>query len=269
MNQKVFALLLAGLMSSCSAPDDRVRLEVTGSSTIAPLMSEMAKRYESRYPGVRIDIQTGGSSRGIADAASGVADIGMSSRALKDSEKGEVVSYRLAMDGVALVVHADNPVKSLSDEQIVGIYTGAIENWKEVGGREAPINCINRAEGRSELELFQGFFGIAPAAFQPDMIAGENQHGLKTVASDENAIIYLSIGASEYEVLNGTPIKLLPMRGVEASAEMVAAGTFPLSRPLILIVSSESSAPVKRFIDYVLSSEVHDLIRQQSYVPVQ
>ena len=269
IQKSLLSLFAVGFLASCGQPEDTIRLELTGSSTLAPLMSEIAKRYESQHPGVRIDIQTGGSSRGIADAGNGTADIGMSSRALKDSEKEGRLTHTVAMDGVALLVHANNPVKELSDEQIVGIFTGKIENWKDVGGKDAPINCINRAEGRSELELFQAFYEITPESFQPDMISGENQHGIKTVAGDENAIIYMSIGASEYEAANGTPIKLLPLQGIEASAETVAAGKFPLSRPLILITATEPAEAVKDLIDYALSSDVHDLVREQSYVPAQ
>lgn len=265
----LFPLLgLPFFLISCTDSDETVRLEATGSSTLAPLLSEIAKRYEASHPEVRIDIQTGGSSRGIADAGTGVADLGMSSRALKQSEKVGRVTHTVAMDGVALLVHANNPVSELSDEQIIGIFTGEIMNWKEVGGKDAPINCVNRANGRSELELFQMFFGLDAEHFQPDMISGENQHGIKTVAGDENAIIYMSIGASEYEAAHGAPIKLLPLRGVAATTEKVASGEFPLSRPLILITTPEPPKPVQDFLNYALSPEVHDLVRQQSYVPV-
>ncbi len=269
IQKSLFPIFAVALLAGCGRPDDSSRIQLTGSSTLAPLMSEIAKRYEAANSGLRIDIQTGGSSRGIADATNGNADIGMSSRALKESEKEGRVTYTVAIDGVALVVHATNPIESLTDKQIVGIFSGEIDNWKEVGGRDAPINCINRAEGRSELELFQKFYGITPEAFQPDMISGENQHGIKTVAGDESAIIYMSIGASEFEAENGTPIKLLPLQGVAASAETVASGEFPLSRPLLLITGPEPSSEVKGLIDYALSSEVHDLVRQQSYVPAQ
>lgn len=261
-------LFVVCVLSGCGQSDRPVRLELTGSSTLAPLLSEIAKRYEAANPGVRIDIQTGGSSRGIADVADGTADIGMSSRALKDSEKEGRVAYPIARDGVALLVHANNPVTELSDAQIVAIFTGKIENWQEVGGRDAAINCVNRAAGRSELELFQEFFGIAAEAFQPDLISGENQHGIKTVAGDENAVIYLSVGAAEFEVANGAPVKLLPLRGVAASAETVAAGAFPLSRPLILMTGPDPADSVVQFIEYALSAEVHDLIRRQAYVPI-
>lgn len=129
------AWLCAGLVvAGCSAPAggrDGSSLEgkitLTGSSTIAPLVSEIAKRFEQRHAAVRVDVQTGGSSRGITDATRGTADIGMSSRALTDPEQAELVSYTLARDGVCLLVHASNPVENLTDDQIRAIYSASRE----------------------------------------------------------------------------------------------------------------------------------------------
>ena len=217
--RRLFLLLpVLVLFAGCRDTGDLLRLEITGSSTLAPLIAEIAKRYEASHPDVRVDIQTGGSSRGIADAGSGVADIGMSSRALMESEKPGLETHIVAKDGVALLIHAENPIIELIDYEIIVIYTGRISKWSEVGGRDAEINCINRANGRSEIELFQAFFGIEPEAFQPDLISGENQHGIKTVTGDPNAIIYMSIGASVFLISQGSPIMLLPLRGVAASS---------------------------------------------------
>ena len=112
------------------------KLVVTGSSTVAPLIAEIGKRFESLYPKVRVDVQTGGSSRGVADARQGLADIGMVSRVMKDDEK-DLHAFAVARDGVGIIVHKDNPVRALTDDQIIAIYTGKITNWKEVGGKEA------------------------------------------------------------------------------------------------------------------------------------
>ena len=90
------------------------KLTLTGSSTVAPLAGELAKRYESLHPGVRIDVQTGGSSRGIADARRGTADIGMASRALKPGEE-DLAAHTIALDGITVIVHKDNPVFFLFD----------------------------------------------------------------------------------------------------------------------------------------------------------
>ncbi len=261
-------VLLSGCGKSGSA-GERQKITLTGSTTIAPLISEIAKRYEAAHLKVRIDVQTGGSSRGINDPARGLADIGMSSRALKNSEQSGRKSHLLARDGVGFIVNAANPVTELTDEQILGIFTGRIGNWKEVGGEDAEITAINRADGRSELELMMEFYNLKPEDFKADLISGENQHGIKSVASDRNAITYMSVGASEFDAANGVPIKLLPLRGVAASSQTVESGDFPLNRPLILVTQPEPTPLVQAFLDYALSDEVDDLVRHQSYVPVR
>ena len=124
------------------------KLVITGASTLAPLISEIGKRFESLYPTVRIDVQSGGSSRGVADARQGLADIGMVSRAMKENER-DLSAFPVARDGVCPILHQENPVQALTDEQVVAIYTGKITNWKAVGGTDAPITVVNKAEGRS------------------------------------------------------------------------------------------------------------------------
>src|SRR5262245_3820261 len=115
-----FAVLAVITALGCSsAPPGTAgsgKLVLTGSSTIAPLAAEIGKRFEAAHPGVRIDVQTGGSSRGIADARQGLADIGMASRALKKDES-DLLAFTIALDGVCLIVHQDNPVEKLADQQ--------------------------------------------------------------------------------------------------------------------------------------------------------
>jgi phosphate transport system substrate-binding protein len=268
----VIALLLATLFASCSPRTDNGQAEqnqlvLTGSSTIAPLALEIAKRFESKHPGVRIDVQTGGSSRGIADARRGLADIGMASRALKPDEN-DLHAFAIARDGVCLIIHRDNPIESLTDAQVVAIYTGKVENWSDVGGNDAPITVVNKAEGRSTLELFLEYFKLKSADVQADVVIGDNEHGIKTVAGNPNAIGYVSIGTAEYDANEGIPIKLLPVGGVAASVKNVAEGSFPLSRPLNLVTREELTGLAKEFIEFARSEAVHDLIREQYFVSI-
>lgn len=259
------AVAISGSQLTLAAPP---KLVITGSSTVAPLMSEIARRYEAQHPGVRIDVQTGGSSRGIADARSGLADIGMVSRALKPDEN-DLTSVAIARDGIAVIVHADNPVSALSDAQIVQIYTGAIRNWKQAGGRDAPITVIHKAEGRSTLELFLAYFKLVPRQIKPSVVIGDNQQGIKTLAGNPDGIAYVSIGTAEYEAGAGTPIKLLPLAGMAPTAASVRDGSFPLSRPLNLVTRGAPTGASKDFIDFARSKAVHDIVKEQAFVPVE
>jgi len=243
------------------------RLVLTGSSTVAPLAGEIAKRFEKLHPDVRVDVQTGGSSRGIADAKRGTADMGMASRALKP-EESDLTAHTIAMDGVGMILHRDNPVQSLTDDQVIAIYTGRITNWSEIGGNDAPITVVNKADGRATLEVFLNHFGLASPDIKASVIIGDNQQGIRTVAGDVNAIGYVSVGTADYEIGRGVPIRLLPMDGVEATTANVQNGTFPMSRPLNLVTYGSVSPLAQAFIDFARSSEVNDLVEAQYFVPI-
>ncbi|MFA5939568.1 MAG: phosphate ABC transporter substrate-binding protein [Sinimarinibacterium sp.] len=270
------ALVVLALFA-CSEPSapapthaDRLhgKLVITGSSTVAPLVAEIGKRFESLHPDVRVDVQTGGSSRGIADARQGLADIGMASRALK-SEESDLHGFAIARDGVAVILNAANPVPALTDDQVVAIYTGRITRWSEVGGADAPITVVNKAEGRSTLELFLHYFKIESPAVKAHVVIGDNEQGIKTVAGNPDAIGYVSVGAAEYSAAHGVPIKLLPMKGVVAAIATVKDGSFPLSRPLNLVTKAEPAGLAQAFIDYARSPAVHDLVEQLYFVALE
>ncbi|HYE37353.1 phosphate ABC transporter substrate-binding protein [Methylocaldum sp.] len=263
-------LLIAGITVWRFSPPQNMeakKLVLTGSSTVAPLAGEIGKRFEALHPGVRVDVQSGGSSRGINDARSGTADIGLVSRALKPEEQ-DLRSFTIALDGIGLIVHQANPVKELSPKQIVDIYTGKITHWKQVGGADAPITVVNKAEGRSTLELFLHHFQLKSTDIKAQVVIGDNQQGIKTVAGNPDAIGYVSIGSAEYEAGHGTPIKLLPLDGVAASVENVRNGRFPLSRPLNLVTRNEPAEWIKEFIEFARSEQVHDLVEAQYFVPL-
>ncbi|WP_110381666.1 phosphate ABC transporter substrate-binding protein [Nitrosomonas ureae] len=242
------------------------RLVLTGSSTLAPLVGEIARRFESQHPGVRIDVQTGGSSRGIHDVRKGIVAIGMVSRALKPDE-ADLHAFVIAQDGVGIIVHADNPVRALSREQIADIYSGRITRWSGVGGSNTCITVVNKAEGRSTLELFLGYLQLRNSEIKPHVIIGDNAQGIKTVLGNPQAIGYVSIGAAEFEARRGARIRLLFLDGVEASVENVRLGIFPLARPLNLITSGEPQGLARQFIEFASSPQVQDLVRAQYFVP--
>ncbi len=257
-------------LAACSGAEGAERrdrtLVLTGSSTIAPLAAEIGKRFEELHPGRRIDVQSGGSSRGIVDVRQGVADIGLVSRALDTGER-DLHAFAVARDGIAPIVHRDNPLAALSDEELVAIYTGRIERWSALGGRDAPITVVHKAEGRSTLELFLTYFGLQNSQIAPDVVIGDNEQGIKTVAGNRDAIAYVSIGTAAYDAQRGVPIRLLPLGGVQASLANVASGAFPISRPLNLVTHAEPEGLAAEFIAFACSPAVHDIIRSQWLVP--
>jgi len=263
----------AGLACGPTGPHDSAngqdlagKLVVTGSSTVAPVVAEIAIAFEALHPGVRVDVQSGGSSRGISDARSGVADVGMASRALARDEL-DLVAQQIARDGVTLIVNAGNSVGSLTDAQVVGIYTGRITDWSELGGLAGPITVIHKAAGRATRDVFLGYFHIDERDVEPDVVVGENEQGIKTVAGNRGAIGYVSIGTALAAAGAGAPVRLLPISGIAPDPARVAIGEFPLSRPLLLLTGPAPSRLARSFIEFATSSQAAPIIRAQHFVP--
>ncbi|MEM8993233.1 MAG: phosphate ABC transporter substrate-binding protein [Acidobacteriota bacterium] len=251
---------------SAEGPPSR-QLVITGSSTVAPLISEIAQRFEAENPGVRIDIQTGGSSRGLSDVRQGLADIGMVSRSPRSGEDG-MQWFPVAKDGLAIIVHAQNGLDGLDEAQVRSIYRGDITDWSAVGGQAAPITVVNKAEGRSTLDVFLNHFDLASPDIQASVVIGDNQQGLKTVAGNPDAIGYVSIGAAELEAQLGTPVKLLRLGEAVPSTDAVRTGEYPIARTLHLVSAATPEGLAATFLAYCRSPAVADLVEGQYFVPL-
>jgi len=265
-------LLLVLLLSGCTEPAAESnglsgRVEITGSSTIAPLLSEIARRFEEEHAGVRVAVHTGGSSRGINDVMRGTADIGMASRMLTGEENERLRVFRLGLDGIALITNRENPVEALTTDLVVHIFTGAVDNWSAVGGHDRSITVVNKADGRATLTVFLGHFGLERVDMAGDLIIGENQHGIRAVAADRGAIGYVSVGAAMVEMNRGTAIRILAIDGVVARLETVRAGDYPLLRELNLVTGAEPTEATQAFLRFARSQGVHDLFEAFGYVP--
>lgn len=234
---------------------------------MAPLIAELGKKFEENHKGIRVDVQTGGSSRGINDQRQGLNDIGMASRALNLDEK-DFSAFTIAYDGICIILHKNNPIKNLSAQQIKGIYTGKITNWKMVGGNDAPITVVSKAEGRSTLELFLNYFNLKNSELKAAIIVGDNEQDIKTIAGNPNAIGYVSVGTAEFDIIQGVAIKLLPLENIAPTTENIRLGKFPLSRPLNLVCKNKPTGIVKNFIDFAQSSAAYTLVKEQFFVPL-
>lgn len=243
-------------------------LEITGSSTITPMLQEIGRQFTTLHPHVTLHITAGGSGRGISDPRGGKSDIGMVSRVLTDQEK-DLKGFPIARDGVGLVVHRDNPLDNLTSAQVTKIFTGQIKNWREVGGQDAPIVVVGRGEGRGVNELFLGFFGLRPYDLRVNKSVGENSDLIETVVADKNAISFFSMLTAESQRKAGRPIKLLSLNGVAATRTTVLIGAYPLTRPLTLVTRELPRGLTKTFIEYCLSPQVTSTIENMGFVPYE
>lgn len=248
-------LFVAGLQLRVAIAEER--LVLTGSSTVAPIAGEIARLYEKSHPGVHIDIQTGGSSRGIIDLRRGLSDIAMVSRALRPEERDDLAGHMIARDGLVVIVHENNPIRRLSSDAIRRIYTGKARNWSDFGGPPGTIVIVSKAEGRATLELFLEYFGLESKNLTPDIIIGDNQQGIKIVVGNPNAIAYVALSTAIYSIRNGDSIALVALDGIEPTAEAVATGRYPLIRELNLVTGGTPIEPLAQmFIEFAVSERV-------------
>ncbi|HRU42213.1 MAG TPA: phosphate ABC transporter substrate-binding protein, partial [Candidatus Diapherotrites archaeon] len=201
------AVLLIGAFTGCAPAETKVpagnkteedgvsgSITMNGSTSVQPLAEELAKVFKDKNPNTTIDIQGGGSGVGIKSAADGVVDIGMSSRDLKPEEKS-LKEFKIAVDGIAVIVNPKNKVEDLSTEQIFKIYTGEITDWKEVGGDSGEITVVTREEGSGTRGAFIELTKIESKSEGDRTVASAITQGstgavIATIAGDPNAIGY-------------------------------------------------------------------------------
>jgi phosphate transport system substrate-binding protein len=259
---------LAGGQTSTGVQSPPRSLVVTGSSTIYPLVTDIARRFEQLNPGVSIDVRSGGSGKGIADLRAGVSDIAMVSRQLVDNERN-LFAFALCRDGAAIVVHRSNPLKGLSRHQLSELLTGNISDWKQLGGRAGAIRLAWRSENQAIPEIVQRHLKLKPEQIRSHKSFFENEDAIGFVANDRNAITLAALGVAERSVKSGATIKLLAYEGLPASTRALRDHTYLLSRPLLLVTRSVPEGLQKRLVDYAVSRAVNDLHEKHGFVPYE
>lgn len=266
VSQYCLTILTLLIGTSCTRTPDEKTLEITGSSTVAPLVAEIAKEFETLNPSFRVNVQTGGSSRGISDTIKGTADIGMVSRRLHKNEQ-HLESYTLAHDGIGIITHSDVDLKNLSSDNIRKVFTGSYKSWNELSKNEKKITVVHKAQGRSTSELFIKYFDLKYSDVKAHIIIGDNEQGIKNVSNIPGAIGYVSIGAAESAIKSGVAIRLLKLDGAIPSSKTVAQGKYPILRPLNLVIKNNNNAAALKFIKFAQSKKAFDIVRKLDFVP--
>lgn len=251
--------------SSSTSSEASGTISMNGSTSMKKLVEAACEIFNSQYPSIKAEGQFTGSGSGIEAVANGSADIGNSSRALKDEEKSKgLVENIVAIDGIAVVVDKANTVANLTTQQLADIYTGTIKNWSEVGGAEGNIVVVGREAGSGTRGAFEEIVGVEDACAYAQEL-DQTGAALTTVASTPNAIGYVSL-----DVLNDT-VTALSIDGAEASIENIKAGTYPLQRPFVMATKgeiSEQSDAVKTWFEFMKSEEGKGIIESVGLISV-
>ena len=231
-------------------------VNVNGSTSMADVIAALTEGFNEINPDVQINYTGSGSGAGIEGVLAGTCDLGLSSRALSEDEKGQgAVENIVAKDGVAVVINPENTVTELSTEQIAAIYTGEITNWSEVGGPDAEIAVLGRDSASGTRSAFEEILGIEDACVYLNEYSSTGDV-IGNVASNPNAIGYASLSAVDDSVV------AVAVNGVAPTEETVADGSFAIQRPFVIVTveGTELSAAAQAFLDYAMSAEVADII---------
>ena len=239
-------------------------VSTNGSTSMEKVIGALSEQFMTDNSGVSVTYDATGSGAGIEAASNGSADIGLSSRALKDEEMvSGLVGTTVALDGIAVIVNPANKVADLTVEQIAQIFTGEITDWSQLGGEAGTISCIGREAGSGTRDGFESITKTKDAC-KMDQELTSTGAVIEAVAGNPNAIGYASLSA-----LKDT-VKAVTVGGVACTEDTVLDGSYAIQRPFVFVTkdSAALSAQAQAFFDFATSAAANDLIRAAGAVPV-
>ena len=233
-----------------------------GSTSMEKVIGALSESFMAQNDGVTVNYNPTGSGSGITAVQEGTCDIGLSSRALKDEEKSAGLKETvLAYDGIAIIVHPDNPVSDLSVEQIAKLYTGEITNWKDVGGNDAEVVLIGREAASGTRDGFESITGTKDKCQYRQELTSTGDV-ITAVSQNPDAIGYASLASIK------DTVKALSVDGVTPSEDTVKDGSYKVQRPFVLVtVDGKALSDVAQaFFDYATSADAASIIAKAGAV---
>jgi phosphate transport system substrate-binding protein len=244
-----FAFILCLFLPACLAtvtPPAPIVIRVAGSTSMQPLLADLAQAYSTQHPNVTFDLQGGGSQLGQTLVEAGRIDLGMVSRPPQNLAPS-LRSLPIARDAMAIIVHPATKIEGLSLVELQDIFSGRLLNWQEVGGPAGPIQIVSREEGSGTRTAFEtrimDKYPVTPTA----VVLPNSQAVVDFVAKNPSAIAYVSL------TFVSENVQAVPIEGIPATLDTLAGGTYPLIRELTLIVSKQAQPELDKFIEFILS----------------
>ncbi|MDD5130429.1 MAG: phosphate ABC transporter substrate-binding protein [Candidatus Omnitrophica bacterium] len=275
----IFSAILSCVSSLSYAADKSIQIK--GSDTMVNLGQAWAEKYMEKNAGDFVAVTGGGSGTGLSSLISGTCDIAMSSRNIKEKEialakqKGvNPYEIKVALDGLAVVVHPANPISKLTLDQLSDIFTGKISNWKEVGGVDQKIVVLSREVNSGTHVYFKEHVlrkgdASGKEEFSPGaLLLSSSQAIADEVAGNSSAIGYYGMGYISKKQKHIDVAKDEKSAYINPTIENVISGKYPISRPLFLYTNGQPEGLIKKFVDYALSKEGQEIVVVTDFVPV-
>lgn len=269
MYRVVIAALMYLILSSASAY--AVETNVSGSTSVARIMDILAEDFNKEHKDINIAVQGVGSSAGITLVKNGVAQIGMSSRYLTESEyTDKLMVEQIAYDGLAVVVSHKNGINNITREQLYKIYTGDIKNWREIGGDDLAIAVVTREVSSGSRYAFEDQVGLTRvlndsrvSTISPSHLVVNSNSMMKTlISNNQHAVGFISLGSID------SSVKAVSFDGVEPTPENMLRQKYKLSRPFIIFYQKDlNDEDALEFVKYLKSSKAKTLIGIHGYTP--
>lgn len=265
--KRIFSLLTAAVLIACTfagcGNSEGKSVSTDGSTSMEKVIGALGEAFEEKNRGVAFTYNPTGSGTGITAVLEGRCDIGLSSRNLKEEEASKGLSETvLAYDGIAVIVHPDNPVTDLDIETIAKIYTGEITDWKDAGGKEGEIVLIGREPNSGTRDGFESITDTADKCKYRQELTSTGDV-ITAVAGNPNAVGYASIAS-----VKGT-VKALSVGGVTPAENTIKDGSYKIQRPFVLVTKEDTklSKTAQEFFDFCLSEDAKEIITGAGVVP--
>lgn len=274
MKKIILAFLIAGAAVSCTTRESNKTLSIKGSDTVLPLSQEAIEAYQKENESAAISVTGGGSGVGIAALLNGTTDIAQSSRKIKFDEKRkleesgkEVVEVILAYDALSVVVHPENPVSGLSREQMEGIFTGKIKNWKEVGGEDLAIIPYSRETSSGTYEFFKENV-LENKNYMNGILSMPATGGIiQSISQTKGAIGYVGFAYVNESVKSLEVSYDGGQTFIKPTVENVKNESYPIVRPLYFY-HTDLQEEGQAFINFILSEEGQKIVSESGYISI-
>jgi len=267
----IISACILGFCCSTASTLAQSEIRIDGSTTVGPIVDSFVEAFKTKMPDLKFSVKKTGSGDGATALIDGRCEIAAMSRFMKVDEYSKSVAagrmpvpFTICMDGVCLIVHPSNPVRNLSKEQVKKIYTGAVTNWKELGGPDMPIIAISRETSSGTYEVFH------------ELALDKEKMGTKIELSNSNPAIFTRVsttqGAIGYVGLGfvSRGVQAVRYENVMPTKETIASGTYKISRPLYLFTNGypELGSPLMTFCNFFLTEEGHEIISAKGFIPL-